>query len=177
MPSILTKSQKKEYRKDYFSNGKPETIIATVRYDDECGNGHNTFAITASIYTTYRYPGEQAIKHKSGKILWLSSCGCQHEEVAKYFPELAPFIKWHLMNSDGPCYYIENSMYWLYPSKYKSEYSSNPPNKQHFKSTCIFGIKPYDGLTFFFTFNIKIFVRFWLKNRLSFVIEKHSMTN
>lgn len=34
-----------------------------------------------------------------------------HEEVAKHFPELAPFIKWHLTSSDGPMHYLGNVTY------------------------------------------------------------------
>jgi hypothetical protein len=37
--------------------------------------------------------------------------GCCHDEVAKHFPELAPFIKWHLTSSDGPMHYIANTVY------------------------------------------------------------------
>lgn len=35
-----------------------------------------------------------------------------HEEIAKHFPKLAPFIKWHLCSSDGPMHYIGNVMYF-----------------------------------------------------------------
>jgi len=110
-PSILTKKQVKAFRHDYTRGGKPETIIVKVRYDDECGNGHNSFAITADIYTTDRQPGEETIKHAEGRTLWLNSCGCQHDEVAKRFPNLAPLVKWHLFDSTGPMHYIANTVY------------------------------------------------------------------
>jgi len=94
MKSKLTKSQKKVYSK------RPDddeiiSIKAIVRYDDKCGNGHNSFSITADI------------KHRGGG--W--SCGCCHDEVVKYFPELEKYIKWHLVDSDKPTWYIENTMY------------------------------------------------------------------
>ena len=94
--SKLTPHQVKTYGpKSYTDRGKRFTITAEVRYDDECHNGHNTFAITADIRERGReYMG-----------------GCCHDEVAKHFPELAPFIKWHLMNSDGPMYYLANTLY------------------------------------------------------------------
>ena len=72
---------------------------AFIRFDDECGNGHNSFAITGETQDFYqgRWHG--------------GSFGCVHEDVAKCFPELAPFIKWHLTSSDGPMYYIANTKY------------------------------------------------------------------
>jgi hypothetical protein len=37
--------------------------------------------------------------------------GCLHDEVAKAFPELAPFVKWHLCSTDGPPHYLANVAY------------------------------------------------------------------
>lgn len=96
MNSILTKNQVKTYGpKFYTENGVKYSITATVRYDDSCGNGHNSFSITGEI--------------KQGKQ-W-GAGGCLHDEIAKHFPELAPLIKYHLMSSDGPLHYIANTMY------------------------------------------------------------------
>ncbi len=96
--SVLTRKQVKRFGPvpcpQYYPGAE---ITAQVRYDDECGNGHNTFAITAEVYV----PG-------AAKIM---SCGCLHEEVAQYFPQLAPFIKWHLVSSDGPMHYPANVTY------------------------------------------------------------------
>lgn len=60
-----------------------------------CGNGHNSFSITATIY-------------ENGCDV---AGGCCHEEVAKHFPELAPFIKWHLTSTDGPMHYVANTLF------------------------------------------------------------------
>jgi hypothetical protein len=112
MTSTLTKNQQKTFRKDYIGDdGRPETMIVTIRHDDRCGNGHNTFSITSGTYTQDRHPGEPKITHEGGRVLWLSSCGCQHEETAKRFPELAKYIKWHLCSTNGPMYYIANTVY------------------------------------------------------------------
>lgn len=93
----LTRSQFKTYGpKPCSGYEKGAKITAKVRYDDECGNGHNTFAITATIYDA------------RGKDI---AGGCCHEEIAKAFPELAPFIKWHLVSSDGPTHYLANTVY------------------------------------------------------------------
>lgn len=92
-PSILKKKQTKTYGPRFIAGyGEGAQITATVRYDDECGNGHNSFAITAVIAR----PGARDCE----------ACGSLHEEIARIFPELAPLIKWHLVSSDGPMHYL-----------------------------------------------------------------------
>jgi len=50
MLSVLTKNQKITIpSKRYTENGTVYKITPTVRYDDDCGNGHNSFSITGSI--------------------------------------------------------------------------------------------------------------------------------
>lgn len=79
----------REERNDY-------RITVELRFDDSCGNGHETFAITANIRENGReYMG-----------------GCCHEEIAKHFPALAPLIKWHLCSTDGPMHYPANALYF-----------------------------------------------------------------
>lgn len=80
MNSILTPKQEKTFYKDInpFDN-----IKVTIRYDDSCRNGHNSFGI---------------------------SCNDQ-EKIKQYFPELVKYLKWHGMNSDGPLYYYENTIF------------------------------------------------------------------
>ena len=114
--SVLTKKQEKTFRTEYMNeDGQSCVLIVKVRYDDECNNGHNTFTITGELYDrSYRIRGDSLVdqlKNSSGKTLWLGSCGCLHDEISKGFPELAPFIKWHLVSTDGPMHYIANSMY------------------------------------------------------------------
>ena len=99
MESLLTKHQVKTFGPKPISGwGKNAVIKAEVRYDDQCGNGHNSFAITGEIYT----PGRRDVE----------ACGCLHDDIAKHFPELTPFIKWHLTSSNGPLHYIANTTYW-----------------------------------------------------------------
>lgn len=107
------KKQVKKYRADYYDeNGDPCTLIAEVRHDDCCNNGHNSFAITGDLYEKHPHRGEPTIKHaKTSQTLWLGSGGCLHDEIAKRIPELAPFIKWHLCSTDGPMHYIANTTY------------------------------------------------------------------
>ncbi len=100
MSSTLTKSQVKNYGPvQYEEGGIAYRIRARVRYDDQCDNGHNTFAITGEI------------DRLEGKRWREDSGGCIHGEIAKHFPELAPFIKWHLCSSDGPLHYVANTVY------------------------------------------------------------------
>lgn len=88
-----------EYRdvSGYGTNGR---MHVEIRFDDECKNGHQTFAITATIYT-----------NESRKMRDCAACGCLHEDIAQVFPELAPLIRWHLMSTDSPMHYVANTIY------------------------------------------------------------------
>lgn len=100
MKSELTKNQTREWSKLYHQDGAEFKIKVIARYDDRCNNGHNTFSLTADI------------REKKANGLWVwTSGGCCHEEITKRFPELASLIKWHLCSSDGPMYYIANTVY------------------------------------------------------------------
>lgn len=101
MKSALVKSQFKKYGpKVYAEGGEKYRITATVRYDDEFGNGHNSFSVTADIDC------------QDSRGRWVDdSGGCCHDEIAKHFPDLAPVIKWHLTISDGPMHYLANTVY------------------------------------------------------------------
>jgi hypothetical protein len=129
MESVLTKNQKKQYGPRFIAGwGKNAQIKATVRYDDECGNGHNSFSITGEIYIPSRRDCE--------------ACGCLHEEIARVFPELAPFIKWHLTSSDAPMYYIENTLYWLGYCGWCDGKPDSPPKLEHARSTAVWPDMP-----------------------------------
>jgi hypothetical protein len=99
--SKLTKHQVRKFGPKFYTEGKDQLRIVThVRYDDQCGNGHNSFGITATI------------DYKSGNGKWQDYMGgCCHTEIVKHFPELAPYIKWHLTSADGPMHYIANTVY------------------------------------------------------------------
>lgn len=94
--SILVKCQK-------FTRTRiigTEKLTVTIRHDDSCGNGHNTFTMTATL----------AEQLKSGR--WRETAwGMQHEEIKKFFPELEPYLKWHLCSTDGPLHYVANTTY------------------------------------------------------------------
>lgn len=96
METTLTKKQTRQFRFDGTDEqGNPFILVATVRHDDQCGNGHNTFSITADILV-------------GGNVV---ACGCLHDEIAKHYPNLKPLLKWHGCSTDGPMHYIANTVY------------------------------------------------------------------
>ena len=95
--SVLTKNQVRTISKNITYNGHQRVMTVTLRYDDRCNNGHNTFSITGDIRTSTRH-----------------TCivgGCIHDEIREFFPELAKYIKWHSCSSNGPLHYIANTLY------------------------------------------------------------------
>lgn len=97
-PETFT-SQKWSASRQYQEGGDELRMTVTMRFDDECRNGHNTFSITCSIDRYHRREWQE----------W--GGGAAHEEIAKVFPELAPLIKWHLVSTDAPMHYIANTVY------------------------------------------------------------------
>lgn len=77
--------------------GRDARLTVKVRFDDSCGNGHNTFAITAEVQRPYARDIEAG--------------GCLHADITRVFPELAHLIKWHLCSTDGPLHYLSNTVY------------------------------------------------------------------
>lgn len=110
--SVLTKQQSKDFRVDLFdANDKPFVIVATVRHDDECGNGHNSFAITGTKYETNGSARDGSVSHATGHLCYCTTGGCIHEEIAEHFPNLRPLLKWHLTSTDGPLHYVANTLF------------------------------------------------------------------
>ena len=117
MASVLTKNQKQTFTKTINYEDKACQMAVTLRYDDECNNGHNTFSITGVI--------KQLGVREYDSII---CSGCIHEEIKKYFPEFKHLIKWHLCNSDAPMYYLENTLYHASDST-SSKYKVGEPNQ------------------------------------------------
>ena len=93
MKSLLSLRQEKVFNRVTKDNN---ILMVTLRFDDECGNKHNTFSITGYLTT------------KRKRFL---AFGCLHEDIAETFPEFRHLIPYHLCSTDGPMYYIENTMY------------------------------------------------------------------
>jgi hypothetical protein len=82
------------------SDGAGGIVSVSMRFDDQCNNGHETFSITG----TYRTADD--IKRRR------EGCGgCIHEEIARFFPSLAHLIRWHLVSTDGPMHYPGNVLF------------------------------------------------------------------
>lgn len=86
--------------------GSGATLRVESRFDDELGNGHNTFAITAEV----RGPARRTRGSYMSEGETLAG-GCLHEDIARVFPELAALIPWHLTSADGPMHYLANAVY------------------------------------------------------------------
>ena len=106
-------------------------ITAIVRFDDRCGNGYNTFSITAEVTTP-----------ESRRRCATETGGCMHDEVAAALPELAPLLKWHLVSTDGPLNYVENTMYWLGHRGYTNGKPGDPPNLAHARKSAVWPDMP-----------------------------------
>ena len=107
MTSKLVKRQRRKLGpKVYTEGGATYRIIANVRHDDDCGNGHNTFAITGDI------------DRKQGSRWEEDSGGCIHDKIARHFPEVAHLIRWHLSSTNGPMHYVANTVYWVEQGNY-----------------------------------------------------------
>lgn len=102
--SILTKNQKKQIVKHFKENDKNYTLFINLRFDDECNNGRNSFAITGSLYETG--PNARLILDRE-----CITSGAIHDEISKYAPELAYLVKWHSTSTDGPWAYLANTLY------------------------------------------------------------------
>lgn len=153
--SILTRSQKQSETRFFYKEGFKPRIKVVVRYDDECGNGHNSFSITGTI------------DKQNKNYRWIDDCGgCIHEEIAKYFPKLQPYIKWHLMDSGSPIHYIANALCHAGHTEYK-----DAKNEEHLKSTIIYGALEADYQTDFMSMNKEELTK-CLQNRLPLLLKE-----
>jgi len=98
--SKLVKNQSKTYTKEIEYDGKPCDLVVKVRFDDECGNGHNSLSVTGSVYKRGRRSDSAFL-----------TGGCIHDIISEHFPELREAIKYHLVSSDSPMHYVANSLY------------------------------------------------------------------
>lgn len=82
--------------------GEPMKI--NIRLSDPCNNGHNDFAITATIW-----PKGANLTDKN-----VDRFGCCHDDILKKMPALKIFVGLHLSNESGaPMYAVENGFYHL----------------------------------------------------------------
>jgi uncharacterized tellurite resistance protein B-like protein len=90
-----------------LENSEFKRFAIEIRLDDECENGHNDFAITATAW--YKDGGQIA--------------GCCHKEILEVRPDLKPFIDLHLSNENGePMYAGENGFYYYEQMQGQAKY-------------------------------------------------------
>jgi len=108
--TVLTKSQRIE-KERVVGDRKLKMEIC---HDDCCGNGHNTFTMTADLYERQ---GDGWVNVGSGML---------HEEIREFFPEYARFLKWHLCSTDGPMHYIANTLYHASDRDFRGKRKGEP---------------------------------------------------
>lgn len=85
-------------------SGHTHKLQVELRWDDQCGNGVNTFSICTTEYvqvpTGYGPPQWRYVRS-----------GRDEELLAKHFPELKPALDFHLVSANGPHHYLANTVY------------------------------------------------------------------
>lgn len=95
-------------------------VFVKIRLDDECNNGHQDFAITASVY--------EAGKPTTDRNM--ISCGRCHDDILKVFPEFKIFVDLHLCDWEGvPMYAAGNGFYNL-----KTGLGNTKPDADNFEA-------------------------------------------
>lgn len=115
--------------------GEKVLMHAEVCFDDNCKNGHNSFAVTGHGWYDH---------YKSRDWDFGGAC---HDMIEKVFPELKHLIKWHLMSSDSPLHYVANTVYHASNRDHRGMIKGEPnqwETRLRFPAlpTLTFGIKP-----------------------------------
>lgn len=111
-----------KFTKQYKEDGREYTITATAQIHS-LGGQEPYFSLTGDI---------------RGPRGWEAG-GCLHDDIQKHFPELIPFVKWHLVSMAQPLHYVANSLYWAGLSGWCDGKKDSPPNYEHLVSTCKWG--------------------------------------
>ncbi len=67
----------------------------------------------------------------------------------RHFPELRPYVHWHLTSTEQPLHYLANAKYWWQMGQGKGEFKRRPYDPdpiEAFKSTIVFGAVEGDEL-------------------------------
>ena len=89
-----------ELSKKELAGSDYRRFVINIRLDDECNNGHMDFSITGSGW------------YKNSRTQGANVCGCVHEEILKFRPDLKIFVALHLSDAHGaPMYAVENGYY------------------------------------------------------------------
>jgi len=87
-------------QKDIIFEGKSRVLVVEYGIRYITGNSKSYFTITGTVY-------------KTKTLKTFIAGGCIHDIIAKYCPELKPFIALHVSFDDGiPMHCIENGFYY-----------------------------------------------------------------
>lgn len=95
--SNLTKHQEKVIEQNPGKSG----WRLVLKFDDKCGNGHNTFSICCERWRFLRHKRDLVEMDRS------------FEFIQRLFPGYEKYLKWHLVSTDGPLHYLANTRYWV----------------------------------------------------------------
>lgn len=99
--SVLVPGKAKQVKVITGRRGDGVVVRSCVGWDDECGNGHNSFSVDQVVSIRKRQDGDP--------LEWY-----EREIHPLTFPEFPAFHgceKWHLFGPDGPMYYLENTIF------------------------------------------------------------------
>lgn len=80
--------------------------------------------------------------HFSVTVSHAGGGGADHEFIAKHFPKIAPFLRWHLTSTGEPMHYAANGTYWYLMAHNRGMWrrqSYDPDPIKAFCSTILFG--------------------------------------
>ena len=101
---------------ELYGESKPVVLEVEAQLVKREGNSYPYFSITGEIRKTdkrYRDP--------------ILACGAIHDEILRYFPDLAPLVTVHLSAPDGqPTHAEENARYWAGLSKWSDGRAMSP---------------------------------------------------
>lgn len=86
-----------------------EAVRATVTLHS-LGGQAPYFSITGDVFEP-GYRRHETNIHIDGKSWTSFMGGCVHDEVRKAFPELDPFIRWHLTSVEAPMHCVANGLF------------------------------------------------------------------
>lgn len=91
---------KRTFTKTFREDGLTWKIEAVAHFKNAYTEKKGYFSLTGSVWW----------KASNGK--WIDErCGRIHDDIAKHFTELQPYIKWHLCGSEQPMHYIANTLW------------------------------------------------------------------
>jgi hypothetical protein len=80
-------------------------ILATAELHHLAGNARPYFSVTMELHN---------LRCREDSPNRVESAGAAHEEILRYFPQLAPVVALHLADDRGvPMYAVANGAYWL----------------------------------------------------------------